>query len=435
MMAMAKISRGVLPGLFILLLIAAGAIFSHRTASAQTASGGVPPPGNRLCCAFGFAYGCDPAVLANPTAPKHNYGNQPDDQPLNSVPYAACHGSEPVGYVYTAAAGLVDVGHVRDNADMTFSVYNQLLKKQHSIATGGNSAGVVNIPTDSNQLIDLAGAITWVTSWAHELTTWGDTSAAASIGTHFDTRSGAPDTEAEDYSAFSPEDLSSNIVGIELAERAISNGGTSVVMFDHQVDVQLAKLLQELGAVSGDATTSLIAQVKFVPGGKSLDGKWWMDDPESVMNFTVRLLRRNFDGLAWKISGAPSAPTPSWLNTGRFSSYYPQFLYLVNIQRTSDATQVPRTSEYALEPPNSRILRWDKIAPGKIPTAATYQEGLGGSFSILGQDHKPLAAGLFSQVKVNTYTAQPLYILANMRDATDQIRAQFKASNQGMDGP
>ena len=156
-MAIAKISRGVLPGLFILLLIAAGAIFSHRTKSAsacRTASGGVPPPGNRLCCAFGFAYGCDPAVLTNPTAPKHNYGNQPEDQPLNSVPYAACHGSEPVGYVYTAAAGLVDVGHVRDNADMTFlpSVYNQLLKKQHSIATGGNSAGVVNIPTDSKSI-------------------------------------------------------------------------------------------------------------------------------------------------------------------------------------------------------------------------------------------------------------------------------------------
>ena len=72
---------------------------------------------------------------------------------------------------------------------------------------------------------------------------------------------------------------------------------------------------------------------------------------------------------------------------------------------------------------------------GKIQTAGIYQEGLGGSFSILGPDKKALASGLFADTKVNTYTGQPLYIVANMKDATDQIRAQFRTSNPGMDGP
>jgi hypothetical protein len=429
--------RAIWLALVIALLIFAAGTISHPVRSGQTNPGGVPPPGNRWCCAFGYAYGCDPTTLWNTHGtPMHNYGNQPEDQPLNSVPYAACHGSEPVGYVYTAAAGMVDIGHVRDNADMTFSVYEQLVKKQHAIATGGNTVGVINIPTDNTQLIGLAGAITWVTSWAHELTTWGDTSVLASIGTSVDSyHANTPGAEAEDYSAFSPEDLSSNIVGIELAERAIADGGTSVLAFDRQIDVELSKLLPELGALTGDATTALIVQVKFIPGGKSLAGKWWMDDPLSTTNGWVRLVRRNFDGMAWKIAGTTSMPTPPWLNTDRFSTYYPQFLYLINIHKFADATQVPRSSEYALEPTLSRILRWDQIATGKIPTAGTYQEGLGGSFSILGPGQKPLASGLFAETKVNTYTGQPLYIVANMKDATDQIRAQFKTSNPGMDGP
>ena len=421
----------------IALMIPAAATLFQRTASGQTNPGGVPQPGDRLCCAFGYAIGCDAAQLTNTSGtPKHNYGNQPEDTPDDTNPGKACVAPEPVGYVYTAAAGMVDIGHVRDNADMTFSVYEQLVKKQHSIATGGNTVGVATIPTDNNQLLGLAGAITWVSSWAHELDTWGDTTASAFIETHVDSyRSGAPGASPEDYSAFSPEDLSSNIIGIELAERAIANGGTSVLTFDRQIDVQLAKLLPELGARPAAETTALLVQVKFISGGKSLVGKWWMDDAASPVNGTVRLLRRNFDGAAWKIAGAPQATTPGWLNTDRFSTYYPQFLYLINIHNFVDATQVPRTSEYALEPTFSRSLRWDAIAPGKIQTAGTYQEGLGGSYSILGAMQKQLTSGQFAEVKVNVYTGTPQYVIGNMKDATDVIRATFKNSNPGMDGP
>ena len=47
-------------------------------------------------------------------------------------------------------------------------------------------------------------------------------------------------------------------MGIELAERAIADGGTSVLAFDRQIDVELSKLLPELGALTGDATTAIL---------------------------------------------------------------------------------------------------------------------------------------------------------------------------------
>jgi hypothetical protein len=53
-----------------------------------------------------------------------------------------------------------------------------------------------------------------------------------------------------------------------------------------------------------------------------------VDDPVSVGNYAVRLLRRNFDGSAWKIAG--DEKSPHWLNRKRFSSHYSQFPYLIN---------------------------------------------------------------------------------------------------------
>jgi uncharacterized repeat protein (TIGR03803 family) len=62
-------------------------------------------PVRQVCCAFGYQDGLEPAPLAG-----HHYGTL----------------SGPEGYVYTKAAGLVDLGHVRDNADMTKFVYDAL---------------------------------------------------------------------------------------------------------------------------------------------------------------------------------------------------------------------------------------------------------------------------------------------------------------------
>jgi hypothetical protein len=380
--------------------------------------GGVPRPGNRICCSFGFALGCNPAKLDG-----HDYGNT--NQYTDAVPGVSCAFGEPVGYVYTGAAGLVDIGHVRDNADMTFSVYKQLMAGNHSIAAGGDTVGVVILPTGKD-IVGMAGAIAYVGSVGHELETWGVTD-----------KSTAP--KAQDFSAYSPEDLSSNIVGIEVATRAINNGGgVSVEAFDKEMDMQLTQMMTDLDAQEASTTIALLAQIKYIPGGASLAGKWWMDDPEAYANTTIRILRRNFDGKAWKIAGAKQDATPQWLNTGRFSMYYSQFLFLINIEEVADATQVPKTSQYALQPPDSRILLWTPIPDNAIPTAGRYTKDATGNFEILDTtpQRAPQTHGQFAEVNMNVY---PNLVQANIADifkATGAIQAEFIKQNPGgMDGP
>src|SRR5262249_14906698 len=115
---------------------------------------------------------------------------------------------EPIGFVYTGNAGLVDIAHVRNSADMTRALYIYLKQGTHSWEYHGK-VFVPDIPKDPSAMLDLAGAITYVDWWAHELITWEDFKGKDS------------NDVSQDKSSFSPEDLPSNMVGIELARRVI----------------------------------------------------------------------------------------------------------------------------------------------------------------------------------------------------------------------
>jgi len=203
-------------------------------------------PGWRMCCAFGYHSALEPASTGG-----HHYQT---------------HG-DPVGYVYTSM-GLVDLGHVRDNADMMRFVYQALLDGYNRLELPEGTATIKD-PCDRESMLELARSITYVESWAHELKTWGG---------------------EQDFSSFSPEDLPSNIVGIELGTRAIKAGGN----FDAAVDLELAKLLNELKA-QPKATTAAVL--------KSLEGRWYQWLPQ-----IPKLLRRNFDGLPWLQEQVVAAP-------------------------------------------------------------------------------------------------------------------------------
>jgi hypothetical protein len=403
----------VLPSVFLPADFSSATLFSVWAQQAPQAP--IGDPGERYCCSLGFAQGLDPTKLGG-----HKYGNS--STVTDVYPTTAAMG-EPVGYVYTSAAGLVDIGHVRDNADMVLWVYDHLLNGQHSIGVGGDTVGVATIPTVKDQMLALAGAITYVSSWSHELGTWGDTELSTAL------------RGKEDYSAFSPEDLSSNIVGIKIATEAILAGGApSSQDFDTQMNIELPKLILSLGGQPEDVTNKLLTQVQFIPGGKDLTGKWWMDDPESPVNGKVRLLRRNFDGAAWKIAGAPQADTPGWLSNPGFTDHYSQFLYVM--RKYADATQVPLTNDYALQPPGSRILIWSPIPSGVISSTSDQVTDALGNFQVIDQKtHQPVSNGQFADVKVNQYPNLTPEIFANMKDATAAIRKVFVALNKGMDGP
>src|ERR1700744_4103019 len=210
-----------------------------------------PPPKSRVCCIFGWAKPLDPDKLGG-----HQYGNGDD---LNA---ATSNTTEPVGYVYTAAAGLVDFGHVRDRADMVLWVYANLLAGSRNFSVGADTVVISTpIPADTTQIAKLAGAIVYVNSWGHELATWGDSPVLplASLGNQ------------EDYSAFSLEDLSSNIVGIRAATNAINaGGGASPAAFNKQMDIAVAALKDELGAQLMNKTAQFIAQVQYQAGDTDL---------------------------------------------------------------------------------------------------------------------------------------------------------------------
>ena len=376
-------------------------------------------PGERACCSLGVAKGMDPAKVANAAVakPMHVYGNESTVSDILSQTASGI--GETVGYVYTAAAGLVDIGHVRDNADTVRWVYANLKRKNHVFSVRGDNVGVVNIPTTKDQMLGLADAIAFVNSWAHELQTWGDTAAL---------------NPAEDYSAFSPEDLSSNIVGIKAGTRAIqAETIDSDSSFNQQMDATLTQMMKELGAQEKDKTDAALDSVKAVAGATNLTGKWYMYDSESPLNGFVRLLRRNFDGKAWKIAQQPVADTPDWLKTDDFSKLYSQFIYYMTTY--VDATQVPETNAYAAAPANSRPLEWKAIFPAPIPRAGDLADAIGGGTIIVDSSRKQLTSGQLATVRITTYTPPTTDILGKMQDATNAIRNAFVALNKGMDGP
>jgi len=379
----------------------------------------ITAPGERVCCSLGVHSGVDPTKLMG-----HTYGNEADLAPQTVGTYM--YGGEPDGYIYTAAAGLVDLGHVRDNADMVFYVYSQLAQAQHTVFTsGGDAVGIPNIPAAAADQIKLAGAIVFVSSWAHELTTWGDTNLIRS-------------RKAQDFSAFSPEDMSSNIVGIEAAEEALNNGGgIAMGTFDTQMDLVLTRLIRTLGPSPEAQTDALLTQVEFVltDSGDDLTGKWWMYSATSALDVAVRLLRRNFDGLPWKIPGAPQAAAPPWLNTTGFSALYPQFLYFVSDKTDVDATQVPNTNAYAR---NHGLLPVQWVpTPGQtmVPDAIEVTgNGYENVLCLATPKGVVIKSGQYVQTKVHVTPTTP-DLIWTFDHATTFLRTSFTAVNPNMDGP
>jgi hypothetical protein len=230
-------------------------------------------PRRRPCCALGqwhypgLSGALDPRALAG-----HRFGT----------------GGGATGYVYTSTSGLIDLGHLRDMADMVKFVDDELARGNTTLALyEGNVVVTGGIPPDPPGRLSLAAAITYVESWAHELATW------------------------DDYSSFSPEDIVSNICGIEVGKRAIAAGGP----FDAAVDTALDHLLNaELGARPVADTKAALARIKDAWYSAGITG--------------ITLLRRNFDGWGW-MAGMPfdAGQSIAWLSPTVFEPQYRNFTY------------------------------------------------------------------------------------------------------------
>jgi hypothetical protein len=207
---------------------------------------------------------------------------------------------EASGILYTCRGGFIDIAHARDNADRTFYLAAQLARLP---ATGGTIAltgegadrRVVVAPFDAKLVrafgirevvVRLAEWISFQASIWHEIATWYRWSATAF---------------SEQPSAFSPEDLYSNLLGLKIAGEVIRRHASATEeQYNLAVTTILKDALRKLGPLPGEASRFAFEYV---------DGIWWDSTKRVPDNRLVR--RRNFNIgprlYPWKLTDAQSS--------------------------------------------------------------------------------------------------------------------------------
>jgi hypothetical protein len=218
------------------------------------------------------------------------------------------------GTLYTCAAGFVDLGHLRDFADLTRHYYYGLVRRRTRsvvergttvplLQTHGGIAGEVILqrdvpaanPGDLDSLIDVARSIAYDVSIMYEIKTYGEMRVGG--------RS----------SSFSPEDLVSNYLGTYVGGRALKRQVADsaelptgepgearlATTFDAAVTVELAELFLKLHAVDVEHTLAAFNTIK---------GRWVKDEilPPNFLDVDY-VQRRNFHTRPiqpWLVPGA-----------------------------------------------------------------------------------------------------------------------------------
>ncbi len=198
-----------------------------------------PPRIIRTCCSFGANMG----FIVIPFAKKTDITS-----PVGIGPhvYLGDRG-ENNGNIYTRRGGFLDFGHLRDCADWTAYLYqlitaskdNKELRYIHVGNEGGSKTLTLSVPRNitKEETIQLAGKIAYDLSIWHEISTWFGVSYVPLV--------------PERFSSFSPEDIYSNLMGVNIGMKAIR----SKLEYNEAMTMELAKMLDELEAVSTEQET------------------------------------------------------------------------------------------------------------------------------------------------------------------------------------
>ncbi|MCG8590303.1 MAG: DUF4056 domain-containing protein [Proteobacteria bacterium] len=258
----------------------------------------------RPCCAFGsdlrVRLGSMPIpgyFVGNVLGPGDVRGHSYDSGVIRVGPSGDASGlvhREPNGLVYTCRGGFIDTAHVRDVADWTIYIATQIASQLErgaviELPDEGGARRIVLASVEPELLAQLGRRQVSLplAQWAafqmsvwHEIATWYGWSTV--------------DAFPETASAFSPEDLYSNLLGARIAAAiASSRTARSEFLYNRSVDEWLAKSLAHLGAVPAPLGREAL---------EAVDGLWW--DSSRRLPDKSLVLRRNFD------IGDPVAP---WL--------------------------------------------------------------------------------------------------------------------------
>ncbi|WHP81981.1 DUF4056 domain-containing protein [Edwardsiella anguillarum] len=280
-----------------------------QAAHAWPVSAPLPPPdGLRPCCAFGYDLNAEALGVPIPFYRLNNVveadalgGHRYNDSLFGALASLAGLGSERNGLIYTRRGGFLDLAHVRDSADMTVYIFSHLyprLGQAFRLDLGDELArrqlvfSAFTPPHEARERYTLAAYLAArlafeVAAW-HEVAQWYGYESIPGF--------------SEGVSAFSPEDLYSNLLGTRLALTLILNGHTaSLGQYSAALTTLLPQALCQL-----QAQPAILTRFQF----DMLDGKWWDSRQAVPQKFLV--LKRNYDTrddrLPTSISGELTPP-------------------------------------------------------------------------------------------------------------------------------
>ncbi|RJT43399.1 DUF4056 domain-containing protein [Rahnella woolbedingensis] len=248
------------------------------------------PESLRPCCAFGYdlhvrAIGVPVPVyqignvLSVETLGSHLY----NDSALAAVKNIVGISEEKSGLIYTRRGGFIDIAHVRDTADNTFYLFTRIYPRLGSDwrLFYSEELGLRRIqlkrftppssPAERYTLAAwLAGHLAFQLAQWHEIAQWYGFQSVKGF--------------SEEVSAFSPEDLYSNLLGARLAINVILQGNAGTTeKYNAAMEKALRSTLTQLGAVSEAETERQFHEV---------DGVWWNSHRRVPDKFLV--LNRNY---------------------------------------------------------------------------------------------------------------------------------------------
>lgn len=249
-----------------------------------------PPESLRPCCAFGYDLNVRAAgvpvpiyqignVLTLDTLGHHHY----NDSALGAVKNLVGLSDEQNGLIYTHRGGFIDIAHVRDTADNTFYIFSKIYPKlgQRWRFFYSEELGLRRIQLNAftppasmaaryTLAAGLAGKLAFELAQWHEIAQWYGFQSVPGF--------------SEEVSAFSPEDLYSNLLGARLAVTVILQGHAgSIEAYNQAMDKVLQQALVGLGVVTRQETERQFREV---------DGDWWNSKRRVPDKFLV--LRRNY---------------------------------------------------------------------------------------------------------------------------------------------
>ncbi|MBN6397312.1 DUF4056 domain-containing protein [Escherichia coli] len=255
------------------------------------ATGVSAPEGLRPCCVFGYGaqvkLGKIPLpfftidnVLEPDALGEHIYNNSF----MSGIAAVMGLSHEHTGIIYTRRGGFIDLAHVRDTADYTFWLFTQIYPRLGEARMLTLSSELFSrriqlyafTPPQSQAekytlSVYLAARLAFRLAVWHEIAQWYGYQSVPGI--------------PEEISAFTPEDLYSNLLGARLAISLLSRGyGDSVSHFSSGMQGVIPEALKLLKVQPAEITRHML---------DNLNGSWWNKQERIPDKFFV--LCRNYD--------------------------------------------------------------------------------------------------------------------------------------------